>query len=169
MPSTWRDIITCFRFNRAGSAAHPVLVTTVNGESFVIPKMLQASFRNVSAACERIYKWILYNIHKHKCDAISIRTSIIRLGPQKPRYGEFSNPTLTYSNVPISNWKSFSNLSTNFEICFRAYSMASIGEPPRFSAPNFCARNKWHEMTASNDNDNVMQFNLPARMRFDAV
>lgn len=50
MPSTWRDIITCLRFNKAGSALHPVFVTTVSGESLVIPKMLHASFRNVSAA-----------------------------------------------------------------------------------------------------------------------
>lgn len=50
MPSTWRDIITCLRFSKAGSAVHPVFVTTVSGESFVIPKMLHASFKNVSAA-----------------------------------------------------------------------------------------------------------------------
>lgn len=50
IPNTWRDNITCFKLSKAGSAVHPVFVTTVNGESFVIPKMLQASFKNVSAA-----------------------------------------------------------------------------------------------------------------------
>lgn len=130
IPNTWRVIITCFRLSKAGSAVHPVFVTTVNGESFVIPKIPHASFRNVSAAWKGEGKnrqnrnQILYDMKMkwRKTMALSdvVLASAIRLGPQRPRYGEFSKPTGIYMSVPINNWISFSNLSTNLEKCLRA-------------------------------------------------
>lgn len=119
IPSTCLDSMTCFKFNSAGSAVHPVVVTTVSGESFVIPNILQASFKNVSAACHKA-KIVGNSVDVCKVNRMDKLTSIKRFDPLRLRYGEFSKPTGIYMSVPINNWISFSNLSTNLEKCFRA-------------------------------------------------